>query len=141
MSAALAFNPKNKVRIIRAEERPAGKAAFQREWEPVFCPEMPARLEAERRANGAQTGRRAKPRRIPPRYYSGVASVALTLIMTGIITFWAAVQNNGLTLNAGALWLTTWPVSAVIAVPMRLLLAPLVSKAVGLVVEAPVQPH
>jgi hypothetical protein len=141
MSAALAFNPKNRVRIFRAEDRPAGKVAFQREWEPVFCPQMPSREEAESRANTAQTGSRSKPKRIPPRYYSGVASVALTLIMTGIITFWAAVQNNGLTLNAGALWLTTWPVSAVIAVPMRLLLAPLVSKAVGLVVEAPVQPH
>jgi hypothetical protein len=78
-----------------------------------------------------------KSRRIPRRYYSMVASIALTLASTAIVSFGVTVKNVGWTLDTGLLWLAAWPVSAMISVPLRLVLTPLVNRGVGLLVEPP----
>lgn len=122
------------VRIYRRDMRPEGRAPFQREWEPPFCPEWQPR-ETPRRTDAAYTD---KSWCIPRRYQSFAETTALTLTSTAIVSFGVTVKNVGWTLDTGLLWLAAWPVSALIAIPLRLVLTPLVNRCIALFLEPPV---
>ena len=121
------------VRIYRRETRPEGRAPFQREWEPPFCPEWRPR-DLPRRTDIAYTD---KSWCIPRRYKSFAETTALTLTSTAIVSFGVTVKNVGLNLDTALFWLAAWPVSAMIAIPLRLILTPLVNRCIALFVEPP----
>ncbi len=133
MPAASVRIRQKRVRIVRHETRPQRRVHFQREWEPVFCPEMQNR-QMPPRPDATCT---EKCWRIPRRYRRFVASTALTLASTGIVSFGVTVKNVGLTLDTGLLWLAAWPVSAMIAVPLRLALTPLIDRCISPLIEPP----
>jgi hypothetical protein len=74
---------------------------------------------------------------IPRRYQSFVETTALTLTSTAIVSFGVTVKNVGLNLDTALFWLAAWPVSAMIAIPLRLVLTPLVNRCIALFVEPP----
>ena len=133
MPAASVRVRQKRVRIVRHGTRPQRRVHFQREWEPVFCPEMQNR-EVSPRLDATRT---EKCWRIPRRYHSLVASTALTLASTAIVSFGVTVKNVGLTLDTGLLWLAAWPVSAMIAVPLRLALTPLIDRCIAPLIAPP----
>jgi hypothetical protein len=120
-------------RIYRRNRRSEGLAPFQREWEPVFCP--------ERRTPDAHVGLNElyteQAWRIPRRYKSFAETTALTLTSTAIVSFGVTVKNIGLNLDTALFWLAAWPVSAMIAIPLRLVLTPLVNRCIALFMEPP----
>ncbi len=137
MSAA--FAEQRRIRIVRPELQPGRQVYFQREWEPVFCPDPPRRAEPERAGDANGAAEAASAPRLPRRYHSAVAGTALTVALTGVVSLGMVVRTAGLTLDAGLPWLGAWQHAALIAVPTRFVLAPLVSRLVGLFVEAPLR--
>lgn len=124
---------RRRVRIYRRDPDAGRPAPFQREWEPAFCPEARA-SGAIRRSDEMCTN---KSWRIPRRYYAIVSSTALTLASTAIVSFGVTVRNVGLTFDTGLIWLAAWPVSAMIAVPLRMVLTPLINRCIDPLVEPP----
>lgn len=121
------------VRIYRRGMRPEGRAPFQREWEPPFCPDLRAH-DTPCQIDAASTD---KSWHIPRRYKSFAETTALTLTSTAIVSFGVTVKNVGLNLDTALFWLAAWPVSAMIAVPLRLVLTPFVNRCIALFVEPP----
>jgi hypothetical protein len=65
-------------------------------------------------------------------------SVILSVCMSAVISLIVTIKNTGLDgLDTAMLWLAAWQASCLIAVPMRFLVAPLVARFVGLLVEPP----
>jgi hypothetical protein len=120
------------VRIYRRGTRPEGRVPFQREWEPPFCPDL--WVPGTQRQIAAYTD---KFWCIPRRYKSLAETTALTLTSTAIVSFGVTVKNVGLNLDTALFWLAAWPVSAMIAIPLRLILTPLVNRCIALFVEPP----
>ncbi len=135
MPATSVYAPQGRIRIFRAEARRKGRTCFQPEWEPVFCPQTQTQARGEPRCLRAMDIERGW--RIPRRYRRLVASTALTLASTAIVSFGVTVKNVGLTLDTGLIWLAAWPVSAMIAVPLRLMLTPLIDKCISPLIEPP----
>ncbi len=131
---------KNRIRIVRTESRPYGRAAFQREWEPVFCPETGRKEQGAQRAKDGHTRAIRKTWLVPRHHYSAIEAFALTLTLTAVVSLSLAIRNAGLTLDATLFWLSAWPLSALVAVPARFLIAPLVTKAVALIVTPDARP-
>jgi len=124
MSAALAHH-RSTIRIFRSGWLPARGVPFQPEWAPVSDP-----YTEDHRA------RCAPPRlRVPQSWHAALTGTALTVALTAVVSLGMAIRTAGLTLDAGAFWLAAWQFAALIAVPTRFVLAPLVTKAVGLLVE------
>lgn len=83
---------------------------------------------------------RARFRRIPRRYAYVVMSVVLSVCMSAVISLIVTIKNNGIEGRETAMmWLAAWQASCLIAVPMRFLVAPLVARFVGLLVEPPLE--
>ena len=121
------------VRIYRRGTRPEGRVPFQREWEPPFCPDLRVR-DTPLQTDAACAD---KSWRIPRRYKSLAETTALTLTSTAIVSFGVTVKNVGLNLDTALFWLAAWPVSAMIAIPLRLVLTPLVNRCIALFTEPP----
>ncbi|NJM34943.1 MAG: DUF2798 domain-containing protein [Rhodomicrobium sp.] len=120
MTAAFAdYRPR--VRIVRR----APKRRFQPDWEPVANPY--ADIVAGSRIIAAP--------RLPQCFRSAVTGTALTLALTAVVSFGLAVETAGWTPNMASVWLTGWQSAALIAVPARFALAPLVAKLVGRLFE------
>jgi hypothetical protein len=81
-----------------------------------------------------------KLRRIPERYHATLTGTAMTIALTGVVSFALTVKTVGLTPDALIRSLAAWQISTAIAVPARFALLPLISKLVSLVVERPL-PH
>lgn len=133
------FAAQNHIRIIRPETRPAGKTAFQREWEPLFCPETLFCKDPWPRFETVETENALRVPRIPRRFYSAVMGTALTVALTAIVSLGMTIRTVGLTPDAGAFWLAAWQFAALIAVPARFVLTPLVANMVGRLVEPPIR--
>lgn len=84
---------------------------------------------------------RLKFRRIPRRYSHIIMSVVLSVSMSAVISLIMTIKNTGIGFDTAMIWLAAWQASCLIAVPMRFVLAPLVSRFVGLLVEPPLQQH
>lgn len=81
-----------------------------------------------------------KVKRLPRRYRSVLMSVALSVCMSAVVSGIVTAKNVGVSLDMASVWLAAWQVSCAIAVPARFLVAPLVSRLVGVLVEpAPAQ--
>jgi hypothetical protein len=132
----LAQRRKTPIPIVRRRACNGQGARFQPEWQPVFCPDVPER-EATRRHDPTRSGRSWLIQR---RYRSFAETTALTLASTAIVSFGVTVKNVGLTFDTGLLWLAAWPVSAIIAIPLRLVLTPLVNRCIRPLIE-PASPH
>jgi hypothetical protein len=115
------------IRIFRAQWHPQGCPRFQPEWEPVGDPY----------GNDAAAAERPKLPRIPRRYMSQVMSVTVSVAMSAVITLFVAIRNYGVTLEAVLLWAAAWPVSCMIAVPVRFAITPLVERITSALVEPP----
>ena len=81
-----------------------------------------------------------KVKRLPRRYRSVLNSVALSMCMSAVVSGIVTMKTVGISLEMPAAWLAAWQVSCAIAVPARFLVAPLVSRLVGTLVE-PGQAH
>jgi hypothetical protein len=112
---------KSHIRIVRR----ASKIRFQPDWEPVADPY--AESLAARRATGLTP--------LPERFKQAVAGTALTLALTAVVSFGLAVETAGLTADTGAVWLAGWQSAAIIALPARFVLAPLVAALVARLFE------
>ena len=137
MSEALARRSRKSIRIFRPEMRPGGRVYFQREWEPVFCPEAFPRGEPRPAFDSGCRPDALKMPRISCRYHSALTGVALTVALTAFVSLGMTVKTAGLTLDAITGWLTAWQTAALIAIPARFALAPLVTRFIGLFVEMP----
>lgn len=120
---AASFHRQRRVRIFRG----AALAPFQPDWQPVADP------YAE---GGASRSAAALPR-IPRRYSPYVMSVTVSVAMSGVISLIVAIKTFGISFDTPVIWLAAWPVSCMIAVPMRFVVAPLVDRFVNAVVEPP----
>lgn len=78
---------------------------------------------------------RLRLKRLPRRYRSVLLSVTLSVCMSAVVSFIVTAKNIGLSLDMPAMWLSAWKVSCAIAVPARFVVAPLVERWVGKVVE------
>jgi hypothetical protein len=74
-------------------------------------------------------------KRLPRRYRSVLMSVVLSVCMSAVVSFIVTAKNVGLGLDLAGVWLAAWQVSCAIAVPARFVVAPLVSRFVGALVE------
>ena len=74
-------------------------------------------------------------RRIPRRYRSVVMSVALSVSMSAVVSCIVTIRQVGLNVDMPAIWLAAWQVSCAIAVPTRFVVAPLVARFVGALIE------
>jgi hypothetical protein len=80
---------------------------------------------------------RLKVKRVPRRYRSVLMSVVLSVCMSAVVSFIVTIKNVGVCEDMASVWLAAWQVSCAIAVPARFVVAPLVSRFVGVVVEPP----
>ena len=80
---------------------------------------------------------RPRLKRIPRRYRSVVISVALSVCMSAVVSFIVTMKNVGISPDMQAAWLGAWQVSCAIVVPARFIVAPLVERCIGAVVEQP----
>ncbi len=130
-----AFSARNQIRIFRPETSLAGGMPFQPEWEPVANPYADH--------NGMLPLYRARYAirlpRVPYRYQAAVTGTALTVALTAVVSLGMTVKMVGLTPDTGAFWLSAWQMAALIAVPARFVLAPLITKAIDPIIEPPVQ--
>jgi hypothetical protein len=79
---------------------------------------------------------RIRLRRIPRRYGSLVMTVTLSVSMSAVVTLIVTIHHHGVSPQIPSLWLAAWQMSCAIAVPTRFVVAPLVARLVGAVVEA-----
>jgi hypothetical protein len=79
---------------------------------------------------------RLRLKRIPRRYASVLMSVTLSVSMSAVVSLIVTIRHVGFSLDMPALWLAAWQVSCAIAVPTRFVVAPLVARCVGAVVES-----
>lgn len=80
-------------------------------------------------------------KRVPRRYRSVLASVAQSVCMSAVVSLIVTIKNVGVCGDMPSVWLAAWQVSCAIAVPARFVVAPLVSRFVGAVVEPPAAQH
>ena len=80
---------------------------------------------------------RPRLKRIPRRYRSVVMSVALSICMSAVVSFIVTAKTVGFSLDMPAAWCAAWQVSCAIAVPARFVVAPMVERCIGAVVEQP----
>ncbi len=74
-------------------------------------------------------------KRLPRRYAAVLRSVALSASMTAVVSLVVTIQRVGICLELPGLWLADWQFACAIAVPSRFLVAPLVTRFIGAVVE------
>ncbi|HYD88133.1 MAG TPA: DUF2798 domain-containing protein [Vitreimonas sp.] len=74
-------------------------------------------------------------RRLPARYAGIVMPVALSIVMSMIVSAVATVKNLGPSAEFFSAWPTAWLASWLIALPTLFLVLPLVRRFVALVVE------
>ncbi|MGF1619638.1 MAG: DUF2798 domain-containing protein [Rhodomicrobiaceae bacterium] len=122
---------RSSIRISRAEWHPAGRIRFQPEWEPVPDP-----YADDNGVWNADSTKRLP--RIPHRYQSALAGTALTILLTAVVSLGMTIRAVGFSLDLASFWLAAWQLAALIAVPARFILAPLVMKALAPFVEPPV---
>ena len=79
---------------------------------------------------------RVRLRRIPRRYSSLVMSVTLSVSMSAVVTLIVTIHHHGVSPQIPSLWLAAWQMSCLVAIPIRFVVAPLVERLVGAVVEA-----
>lgn len=79
-----------------------------------------------------------KVKRIPRRYRSVLVSVAQSVCMSAVVSLIVTIRNVGVCGDMPSVWLAAWQVSCAIAVPARFVVAPIVSRFVGVLVEPPV---
>ncbi len=84
---------------------------------------------------------RIRLRRLPRRYRSVVMSMALSASMTAVVSLVVTLRRVGVSIDLPALWLADWQLACAIAVPTRFVVAPLVARWVGAVVEPAVAEH
>ena len=133
MQAALGARQR-RIRIFRPESRPSNRFRFQPEWEPI--PDPYTNYQRIHAVCGPPQAIRLP--RIPYRYRPAVTGTVLTVALTAVVSLGMTVKAVGLTPDAGAFWLSAWQMAALIAVPARFLLAPLISKAIAPIIEPPV---
>jgi hypothetical protein len=80
---------------------------------------------------------RLRVRRLPRRYRRVVMPIALSVSMSGVVTFILTAMNVGLCAQMPGIWLAAWQLSCAIAVPARFVVAPLVHRCVGVLLEPP----
>lgn len=134
---ALSERRPTRITVYRSHRRPAGYARFQPEWEPISDPytDDPG-AEARRTAASPEKLAPNLPR-LPRALYPALSATALTVALTGVVSLGPTIKTSGLTPQAAAFWLAAWQQAALIAIPARFLLAPLVSKLITLLVEPP----
>jgi hypothetical protein len=74
-------------------------------------------------------------RRLPRRYGSVVMSVTLSMSMSAVVSFIVTMKNVGPSLDMPGIWFAAWQVSCAVAVPARFVVAPLVNRFVGALME------
>jgi hypothetical protein len=121
---------RSSIRISRAEWYPAGRVRFQPEWEPVSDP-----YTDDKGVWKADRSNRLP--RIPHRYHSALAGTAMTILLTAVVSLGMTIRTVGFSLDLASFWLAAWQLAALIAVPTRFILAPLVMKALAPFVEPP----
>jgi Protein of unknown function (DUF2798) len=62
-------------------------------------------------------------------------SVTLSVSMSAVVTLIVTIRHHGASLEVPALWFAAWSMSCAVAVPIRFVVAPLVARLVGAVVE------
>lgn len=77
------------------------------------------------------------PRKLPAHHASYVMPLALSVLMTFVVSAIATARSLGLGPDFAAAWPSAWGLSWLVAFPTLLLVLPLVRRIVGLIVEAP----
>lgn len=78
---------------------------------------------------------RLRVKRVPRRYQSLLTAVALTVSMSAVVSFFITLRHVGVCGELPGVWLAAWQLSCAIALPARFVVAPLVSRFVGVLVE------
>jgi phage portal protein BeeE len=78
-------------------------------------------------------------KRLPRRYRSVLTSVAMSVSMSGVVSFIITAKTAGLCEDMPGVWLAAWKLSCAIAVPARFVVAPLVTRFIGLLVDPPAE--
>ena len=76
-------------------------------------------------------------RKLPARYAGLIMPLALSVLMTFVVSAIATLRSLGPGPDFLAMWPTAWALSWVVAFPTLLLVLPVVRRIVGLVVEPP----
>lgn len=74
-------------------------------------------------------------RRLPARHAAVIQPLALSIVMTCVVSAISTLRIMGLTSSYPAAWMQAWGLSWLIAFPVLLLVLPLVRRIVGLIVE------
>lgn len=82
---------------------------------------------------------RLKLRRVPSRYHATLTGTAMTVALTGVVSFALTMKNVGLAPDALMRFAASWAIATAIAVPARFALLPVVTRLVGLVAERPLR--
>lgn len=75
--------------------------------------------------------------RIPARYAQLLTAVIVSLVMTCIVSGISTLRSIGLAQNFFSVWPVAWAMSWAVAFPVFLLVAPLVRRIVGTLVDGP----
>lgn len=82
-----------------------------------------------------------KLKRLPARYAALLMPLALSLLMSAVVSFIATLKSVGMVSDIASLWLGAWEVSFLIAFPTLLVVLPLVRRFVALLVEPAAPPQ
>ena len=76
-------------------------------------------------------------RKLPARYAAVISPLALSLLMTFIVSLISTLKSLGFHPSMPGIWMVAWGLSWLVAFPTLLLILPVVRRIVGLIVEPP----